>query len=250
MEHGAQKVYVGTSGWHYSHWAGPFYPDSLPAAEWLEYYAGRFSTVELNSTFYHMPCETTVAGWAKLVPEGFIFAVKASRYITHIRRLRDVGDSVGLFEERISRLGRKLGPVLYQLPPGMHKDLGLLEAFAALLRGQTVAVFEFRHKSWFADDTYELMERQGLAFCVHDWNRVQTPMVRTGRCAYIRLHGPTGRYGGCYTDHALGRWAEWIENQAGEGAKVFVYFNNDAEGYAVANATWLTNRLANRRMQD
>jgi len=236
-------IRVGTSGWHYGHWAGTFYPESLPKKAWLDHYASHFDTVELNNTFYHLPRETTVANWATQSPKGFLFAVKASRYITHIKRLKDTGDALQLLHERVTPLKRKLGPILFQLPPSMRKDLALLEDFAGGLPASVLNVFEFRHKSWFSDDLFELMERLGLAFCVHDWATVHTPRVRTGDIVYIRFHGPTGRYGGCYSDEDLAGWAEWISGQVRTTRGVFVYFNNDAQGFALRNAATLLRML-------
>jgi uncharacterized protein YecE (DUF72 family) len=238
------RILIGTSGWHYKHWIGPLYPKSLPPADWLAYYATRFATVELNNTFYHLPTESAVANWEKTAPKGFLFAVKASRYITHIKKLREPDESLKLFLERMAPLSDKLGPILYQLPPSLGKNLELLEGLAEATGKKQVSVVEFRNKAWFSDDVYELMDRKGLAFCVHDWDQVHSPRLRTGKTVYIRPHGTTGRYGGRYADEQLEDWAGWIEEENAKGASVFAYFNNDSEGHAVVNAVWLAERLA------
>ena len=150
-------IRIGTSGWHYGHWAGPFYPADLPKDKWLEYYAQHFDTVEINNTFYHLPKEQSLKRWHKLAPKDFIYSVKANRYITHIKRLKDSQEVLDRFFGRVRLLKKKLGPVLYQLPPGLHKDLGRLESFIKLLPKQRPSVFEFRHESWYCEDTFELL---------------------------------------------------------------------------------------------
>jgi len=233
------NIRVGTSGWYYDHWKGRFYPEKLPKSEWFGYYAEHFNTVEVNNTFYHLPSEQTLKNWHSRAPQNFLYAVKANRYITHIKRLKDPSDALERFFRAVGLLKENLGPVLYQLPPSLHKDLGLLESFIKLLGKKPPAVFEFRHKSWYEDDTFKLLERHGSAFCIHDLAGCQTPRIITARSIYIRFHGTTGRYSGNYTDKMLAGWAEWIRQNAKSVKAVYAYFNNDVSGHAVKNAKTL-----------
>jgi len=236
-------IRIGTSGWHYDHWQGLFYPDKLPKSEWFEYYAEDFNTVEINNTFYQEPKRETFRNWQNQAPEGFLYTVKAHRFITHVKRLKDPKVPVERFFERVRLLKENLGPILYQLPPNFHKDLDRLRAFIKVLPKDRIAVFEFRHKSWFADDTYELLRKVNAAFCVHDLSGKSTPRVITSDIIYVRFHGPTGEYAGNYSRATLQNWADWIkENIKGKKA-VFVYFNNDYNAYAVYNAKVLKELL-------
>jgi len=233
---------IGTSGWHYEHWKKVFYPEELPKSRWLEHYAEHFDTVELNNTFYHLPKQQTVVNWNKRVPEDFLYTVKASRYITHIKRLKDIDEPLETFLQRAALLKDKLGPVLYQLPPSLHKDLDLLSNFAKRLPKKTINVFEFRHKSWYCDETWQLLARLGLTLCVHDLGGSATPRLATSDVIYIRFHGPQ-RYSGCYPDKELQDWADWIRESTAKAKHVFAYFNNDIGGHAVKNAQTLRRLL-------
>jgi len=237
MSKSVHKIKIGTSGWHYNHWIERFYPEDLPKNKWLTYYAEHFGTVEINNTFYHLPKAKTVENWHRLAPKNFLYAVKANRFITHIKRLNEPAEPLERFFEIISLLKEKLGPILYQLPPSFHKDLGRLKNFLALLPNTTKSVFEFRHKSWFSQDTYKLLEKHNISFCVHDMPGVKTPLVVTGDTIYIRFHGSTGRYEGNYTESMLGKWADWIKKQ--KAKYNYVYFNNDVDANAVFNAKTL-----------
>ncbi len=238
MSKGVHNIKIGTSGWHYNHWIERFYPKDLPKNKWLIYYAEHFDTVEINNTFYHLPKAKTVENWHKLAPKNFLYAVKANRFITHIKRLNEPAEPLERFFEIVSLLKEKLGPVLYQLPPSFHKDTDRLKGFLALLPEKTKSVFEFRHKSWFSQDTYKLLEKHNAGFCVHDMPGVKTPLVVTGDTIYIRFHGSTGRYEGNYTKSMLGKWAGWIKKQ--KVRKTYAYFNNDYNACAVYNAKTLT----------
>jgi uncharacterized protein YecE (DUF72 family) len=232
-------IRIGTSGWHYNHWIGRFYPEGLAKSKWFEYYAGHFDTVEINNTFYQLPKEQTFRNWYEKAPKNFLYAVKANRYITHIKRLKDTSEELRRFFDRASLLKEKLGPVLYQLPPSLHKDLEHLEAFIKLLGKSSPAVFEFRHESWYSQDTYDLLRKFNVAFCVHDMPGKKSPRIVTGDVIYLRFHGTTGRYSGNYSDSALKNWADWIKgNLKGIGA-VYAYFNNDYNAYAINNAKTL-----------
>jgi uncharacterized protein YecE (DUF72 family) len=236
-------IRIGTSGWHYNHWTGLFYPAELPKNKWLEYYAQNFDTVELNNTFYQLPKEASVKNWHRQAPENFLYSVKANRYITHIKKLKDTSEELERFLERIRQLTEKLGPVLYQLPPSLHKNLDLLRTFTKLLPKNIPAVFEFRHKSWFSEDTLTLLNQFGLGFCIHDMPGVPSPRAITGDIIYIRFHGATGRYEGNYSTPALQNWAEWIKERIEKVQGVYAYFNNDYNAYAVYNAKTLTEKL-------
>jgi len=230
------QIRIGTSGWYYSHWRKLFYPDDLPKSRWFEYYAQHFDTVEINNSFYHLPKLQSVKRWYRLAPDEFIYAVKANRYITHIKRLKDVSDEMWRFFETMAFLKGKLGPVLYQLPPSLHKDLDLLKSFINVLGKDSSAVFEFRDKSWFSQDTYELLDKFGIGFCVHDMSGVSSPRTVTGKLIYLRFHGPTGKYEGSYSKSALADWAQWIKQHRHKVRGVYAYFNNDSQAHAVCNA--------------
>lgn len=231
-------VLIGTSGWHYQHWKGGFYPAGLPASRWLGYYVERFATVELNNAFYRLPEASTFEGWAAAVPEGFVVAVKASRYLTHIRRLKDPVDPVGLLMERATHLGPKLGPVLLQLPPNLRVDVdGLDRTLRAFPRAARVAV-EPRHASWFVDEVRGVLERRGAALCLADGGPGRPAAWRTADWGYVRFHRGRGRPESCYGRTALATWAERLASlwPASEDADVYAYFNNDAHGCALRDA--------------
>ncbi len=237
------KYRIGTSGWHYDHWRGDFYPDGLPKSRWLEHYAKTFDTVEINASFYRLPAEATFARWRGLAPPGFCYAVKASRFITHIKRLRNIEEELKTFLGRAGLLGDRLGPVLYQLPPGLKRDDGLLEAFLRLLPAGLEHVFEFRSRDWLDDGVFELMRRYRAGFCIYDMPGLTTPVLATAGFAYVRFHGSTGLYYSNYSDEQLGEWAGRIRGLTGVDT-VYVYFNNDAGGYAVRNALTLRRMLS------
>ncbi len=236
-------IRIGTSGWYYNHWVGKFYPANLPKSKWFEYYAKQFDTVEINNTFYHLPKEKSVQRWYELAPKGFVYTVKANRYITHIKRLKDTSEPLERFFKMAGILKEKLGPVLYQLPPSLHKDLDLLKGFIRLLPKRGLSVFEFRHKSWYDVESLKLLDEKGAAFCIHDLAGLKTPRVITGDVIYIRFHGPTGRYAGNYTKKALQKWADWIKEHKKEVRSVYAYFNNDVAGHAIRNAKQIEEQL-------
>jgi uncharacterized protein YecE (DUF72 family) len=235
-------IRIGCSGWSYEHWRGVLYPETGSSARWLELYAESFDTVEINATFYRLPRASAVTRWATRTPAGFCFAVKGSRYVTHVKRLHEMSESVARLETRITPLreSRKLGPILWQLPPTFKRDDSLLaEALAALSDGRHA--FEFRHASWFHDDVYALLGRHGVALVVADRApEPPTPWVDTADWSYLRFHSGRGRNGN-YSARELELWAERIAEHCREG---YVYFNNDWHGYAVRNAIALRNRLA------
>jgi uncharacterized protein YecE (DUF72 family) len=234
-------VRIGCSGWSYDHWRGVVYPAKGSTASWLELYAKRFDTVEINATFYRLPTRAAVERWASGTPERFCFAVKASRYLTHVRRLRGLEDGVPRLEERIEplRSTSKLGPMLWQLPSRFHRDEARLRTALALLPDGRHA-FEFRHESWFVEEVYELLRAHDAALVVAD--RAPDgpgPWVRTSDWTYLRFHAGRGRNGN-YTRGQLSDWADRIDEFDGD---VYAYFNNDWEGFAVKNAEQLRELL-------
>lgn len=240
----ADRVHVGCSGWVYKHWRGIFYPEGLPQRLWFQRYAEDFDTVEINASFYRVPLPSTFEGWREKAPPGFRYAVKVNRFITHLKKLNGVEDEVARFIDLARRLGPALGPLLYQLPPSLHKDLERLEAFLQLLPGNLEQVFEFRHKSWYDDEVAALLDRYGCGFVSHDLKGVETPRLAGGRTAYVRFHGAGGKYWGRYSDDALLGWTDWIAEQLALGRSVWCYFNNDIHGHALEDARTLKAMVA------
>jgi len=233
---GGAELRIGTSGWHYRHWVGVLYPAGLPPASWLARYAEVFDTVELNNSFYRLPREEDFSRWRDGTPGGFVFAVKASRFITHVKRLSGCEEPLRLFLERAGRLGDKLGPVLFQLPPRLEADPQRLRRFLDLLPRGLRSAWEFRHPSWFTEEVYALLRERGACLCVADSPRFPCCREVTASFAFVRLHGGRELYGSEYSRKELAGWAGWIRSRLEEGVSVFIYFNNDARGYAVTNA--------------
>jgi uncharacterized protein YecE (DUF72 family) len=230
-------VLIGTSGWQYRHWRGRFYPKGVAQSRWLEHYAERFRTVESNNAFYMLPKAETFAAWAERTPADFVMAVKANRYITHIRRLRDAAEPVDRFVANAARLGNKLGPVLLQLPPNLKADLAsladVLDRFPPAVR----VAAEFRHASWFSDETREVLTARGAALCLADrHSRPASELWRTAGWAYVRLHEGGASPHPCYGTGALRSWAARIAERWEVGSDVFVFFNNDPHGCALRDA--------------
>jgi len=234
---------VGTSGWHYAHWRERFYPGGLAKTGWLEFYARSFPTVELNNSFYHLPTEKAFDRWRDSTPDNFAFAVKVSRFITHIKQLKDSGEPLANFLGRARLLGEKLGPLLYQLPPGLHRNDSLLEGFLSLLPADLSHVFEFRHESWLTREVFDILRRHNTGFCIFDMPDLTTPLEATADFVYVRFHGSSSMYGGCYSDEELSEWSRDIASLARDVKAVYIYFNNDIDGFAVKNAQTLTEKL-------
>jgi uncharacterized protein YecE (DUF72 family) len=230
------RAFIGTSGWSYDHWVGPFYPAGTRAGDRLGVYARSFRTVEINSTFYGLPTAATVAAWRDSTPPGFHFACKASRFITHMKKLKDPAAATARFFGAMSGLGDRLGPVLFQLPPRWRIDAGRLTAFLDALPAGKRYAFEFRDESWFDPSIYRLLEARNTAFCAYDLGGRRSPVRRTADFAYIRLHGPAGPYRGRYDGRTLAGWARRIRSWRAEGLDVHCYFDNDEAGYAPADA--------------
>ncbi|MCS6951314.1 MAG: DUF72 domain-containing protein [Bryobacteraceae bacterium] len=248
MAQGALRV--GTSGWNYGDWKGVFYPESLKSAEYLTHYARHFDTTEINYTFYHLPRPSTYEKWASQTPEGFLFAVKASRVITHVKRLSEVAEAWQKFLESALRLGPKLGPVLLQLPPSMRADKTRLEAFlrhvcSSPAKQEVLLAFEFRHATWFDPEICELLQRYGATLVIaHSERYPQAPATPTAPFVYLRFHGPGALFASKYPEEQLQEWAERIRRWRAEGRTVFAYFNNDYHGYAIENARRLRELIA------
>jgi uncharacterized protein YecE (DUF72 family) len=230
------RCHIGTSGWVYPHWRGVFYPLDLPQARWYDYYARHFTTVEINYSFYRLPAEKTFAHWQAQAPPGFIYAVKANRFLTHVKRLKDAAEPLERFLSRARRLGDHLGPILWQLPPHWGADPARLESFATLLPSDLDHVFEFRDPSWFVQPVREVLERFGLSCCIFDMPDLPCPLWVTSQVVYLRFHGAGMLYAGRYGQVKLQPWAERIQKWLAEDRTVYAYFNNDALGHAVEDA--------------
>jgi uncharacterized protein YecE (DUF72 family) len=238
-------VRIGTSGWEYRHWAGGFYPRDVPRDRWLEHYATEFDTVELNNSFYRLPDAEQFAQWGRRVPRGFRFAVKASRYLTHIKRLREPEEPMERFWTRARHLGPCLGPVLYQLPPRWTPDLERLSAFLRMVPSEPQAI-EFRDRRWYVASTFELLDGAGVGLCLHDMPGAETTPRPIGPLVYVRFHGAAAKYGGSYSSQRLSAWADRIAHWARDGTPVWAYFNNDAAAIAVRDAQRLRALVARR----
>jgi uncharacterized protein YecE (DUF72 family) len=230
------ELRIGTSGYVYKHWKHIFYPDKLPSKRWLQHYASHFDTVELNATFYRLPSEEAVDRWKAEAPPHFMFACKGSRFLTHLKRLKEPEAGLSLYFSRILRLGKKLGPILWQLPPQMNKaDLPRLENFLSLLPRKLHHAVEFRSDAWYTEEVCALLDSYHVALCEHDLVARPPPRM-TGGFRYLRFHGKTGKYQGRYGKRALAPVARSLASTCGEGMPAYVYFNNDISGHALSDA--------------
>jgi uncharacterized protein YecE (DUF72 family) len=230
-------VRVGTSGWIYKHWRGVFYPPKLPVSRWFAFYAGHFDTVEINNSFYRLPSPAAFDAWRTQAPRGFVYAVKASRYLTHLKKLKDPAKPLHNILSRARRLKSRIGPVLYQLPPYWGCNVERLRAFVERLPLDLTHVLEFRDPSWYVDAVRDVLSEAGVGFCIHDMRGSASPRWVTGPAVYLRFHGPTERkYAGRYGPELLRPWAERIGEWQQDGRAVYVYFNNDDRGFALADA--------------
>lgn len=241
------QIHVGCSGWAYKHWRGLLYPQGLPQKRWLERYTEDFDTVEINASFYRLPLASTFEAWRERAPRGFRYAVKVNRFITHMKKLLDCKAEVDRFIALARRLGDKLGPLLYQLPPSLHKDVERLDTFLSQLPKDLEQVVEFRNKDWYDKEILSLLERHGIGFVVHDLKGLVSPAWASGRTAYVRFHGSGGRYRGRYSDEVLLQWANWCLDQALQGRSVWCYFNNDIDGHAIEDARTLKSMVGQMR---
>jgi uncharacterized protein YecE (DUF72 family) len=239
---GKGKIFIGTSGWNYSHWGkGTFYPKEVKEKEWLSYYAKHFDTVEINTTFYRLPQKTVVERWENTVPSQFNFVVKVSRYITHIKKLNQPEQALLKFLKNVSLLKKKLALLLFQLPPFLKTHQQRLKHLLGLLKDQSIipgvkVCFEFRNSSWLEEETFHLLTRHNAALCFADWPELNVTEPVTADFIYLRRHGPTSLYRSGYSPQEIRRDAGKIKKWAEEGKDIYIYFNNDAEGWAVKNA--------------
>jgi uncharacterized protein YecE (DUF72 family) len=231
-----EGVRIGTSGWHYSDWIGPFYPPQIQKRNLLTLYAKHFSTVEINASFYHVPSETAVRKWYRETPDNFLFAWKASRFITHNKKLRDAGESIAFIMGRMQGLGDKFGPVLWQLPPQLQRDRERLASFLDLLPRERRHAVEFRHRSWYEAEILEVLRERDVALCISDHASAPSPWEITAGHVYLRAHGPSGRYFGSYPEETLRAWAGAIAVARQQGRAVFCYFDNDNKAAAPFDA--------------
>jgi uncharacterized protein YecE (DUF72 family) len=238
------NTYIGTSGWSYPHWKGIFYPAHTANRNFLSYYVREFNTVEVNNTFYGLPSEKTIHTWRETAPEGFVFSVKASKSITHLQRLRDPRPALDTLLDRIRDLGSALGPILFQLPPDFPADPALLNAFLTQLPAGHRYTIEFRDPDWFRPPVLSALEQAGVAVCVYDFNRRQSPRLVTADFVYVRLHGPEGPYAGQYSQAALESWAGFLSASLGQGLDIYCYFDNTQANYAPEDARRLKSLLS------
>jgi len=240
-------IRIGTSGYHYKHWVGRYYPDDIKSGKMLEFYLRDFDTVELNNTFYQLPKEETFDAWRDTTPHDFLFGVKGSRFITHMIKLKDAQRGLTNFLPRAERLGKKLGPILWQLPPGWKVNVERLEEFLSLLPQKHRYAFELRNETWMTDAVYEVLRKYNAAYCIYELAGYQSPLEITSDWTYIRLHGPTRfKYQGSYSDAQLETWAERIREWSKTMKAIYVYFDNDDSAYAVRNALTLRKLVAKR----
>jgi uncharacterized protein YecE (DUF72 family) len=240
------KLFIGTSGYSYQHWKGIFYPSDLPQARWLEFYCEHFDTVELNVTFYRLPKQQVFASWFQRTPPDFCFAAKGSRFITHIKKLKDCGQPLQVFKENAASLGEKLAVILWQLPPNLQYNGERLEEFCQLLNAEYPEkrhTFEFRHESWLNEECFDILKAHGFALCIPVAPELPCQEQMTAPFSYIRFHGGTSRKDSSYTDNELQQWSakikQWLKQR-----DVYAYFNNDAHAFAIANAKKLKEYLA------
>jgi uncharacterized protein YecE (DUF72 family) len=233
------NVHIGTSGWHYKHWIGNFYPLRTPGTKMLAYYFQHFDTVELNNTFYHLPKTPALEVWRDSTPENFCFAVKGSRFLTHMKKLKDPEQGLARFFDAVTVLGPKLGPVLFQLPPNWAVDEERLRIFLECLPRDLHYAFEFRNPTWDVSPVYKLLSRHNIAYCIFHLAGFQSPVEITADFTYIRLHGPGGKYQGSYSAEDLSNWAARIAQWRRNLKAIYIYFDNDQSGYAAENAAEL-----------
>jgi uncharacterized protein YecE (DUF72 family) len=236
MQKKEAAIHIGTSGWFYEHWNEAFYPEGLPQHERLNYYSEFFSIVEINTTFYHIPKEETVKNWAKQTPSPFVFAIKANQFITHRKRLLDFEETTPIFFKRINLLKKKKGPILFQLPPSFKKNLERLKEFIMKLPHDALYTFEFRHPTWYDDETYTLLKQNDISLTITDLNGTLSPTEVTAPFVYIRLHGPKKAYKGSYSVQQLKSWREQLLVWADAGISSYCFFDNDEKAYAIKDA--------------
>jgi len=239
-----ETIRIGCSGWNYRHWRQRFYPEGLPQRRWFDFYAEHFDTVEINNSFYRLPAAETFDRWRAQAPAGFCYAVKANRFLTQAKKLKDCEAPLARMMPLFRRLGPTLGPVLYQLPPRFRINLERLQSFLKLLPGDVAGVFEFRDASWYVEETFALLDRHGASLCVHDMPGSASARRAVGPIAYLRLHGGEGKYRGRYPQERLLGWTDWIVGEARAGRPVWTFFNNDIDAHAIDDARTLKAMVA------
>jgi uncharacterized protein YecE (DUF72 family) len=243
-------IRVGCSGFLYDHWRGTFYPEDLPKNHWFAYYSQRFSTVELNVTFYRLPERETFAKWYMSTPEDFVFSLKGSRFITHVKKLKDCAEPVEAFFSRASVLKKKLGVILWQLPPTFHMDIDRLKEFLDALQPYHMKnTFEFRNKTWINKKIVQLLEKHNASFCMADHPEFLKELPATASFLYIRRHGREGNSASCYSTESLKEDAKFVRANLKIKKDIFIYFNNDAHGYAPHNATELISLIEPKKIE-
>jgi uncharacterized protein YecE (DUF72 family) len=241
-------IWIGTSGWTYDSWRGPFYPSEIRKKDWLRSYGSTFATTEINASFYRTPSIEAVRAWRKQTPPDFLFAWKASKFITHWKRLNDTcTNSIALMQSRLKLLGPKAGPVLFQLPGNFEANPERLRRFITMLPRRRRYAFEFRHSSWYVDDVFDLLSENNISLCLADHHQAPAPWVATASHVYVRGHGPDGRYRDNYSDATLRQWSRRIKKWHEERRSVYVYFDNDQKSAAPADAQRLIALLQPRR---
>lgn len=230
------EIYIGTSGWHYAHWVGPVYPAGTSPKDFLSLYAKKFQSVEINSTFYRLPSSEVLSDWRDNTPDSFVFACKASRYITHMKKLKDPEKSIAQFFKAVRILEPKLGPILFQLPPRWYVNFDRLARFLSNLPKNHRYAFEFRDESWHSDSVFKVLSSFNAAFCAFDLNGRMSCFERTADFTYVRLHGPKGSYQGQYDKRSLALWAEKFKAIREERMDVYCFFDNDERGFAALDA--------------
>ena len=238
------NIYIGAAGWSYTEWLGKFYPQDMNSQVFLSYYLRHFNTVEINSSFYHLPLRKTLRRWHDSTPPDFLFAVKASRFITHLKRLSEPQQSVQKFFEIITSLKKKTGPILFQLPPRWKSNPERLSALMKVLPKQYRYTFELRDPNWFNDDIYNILKEHNAAFCIYDFDKNMSPKIVSADFVYVRFHGPDRKYVGSYSDDFLKQWANDFQEWQRQGKDVYCYFDNTADGAAVKNAQYLKDFLS------
>ena len=240
-----RKIWIGTSGWHYPYWREVFYPPKMQPRDYMDYYLRFFRTVEVNNSFYRLPSPETFTAWGASVPDDFTFAVKGSRFITHMKKLKDPQQSLERFLHNVGFLENKLGPILFQLPPTWKLNYERLKDFVEALPTYHRYTFEFRHPSWYSEQVYELLQQHNIAFCIYELAMHLSPIQLTTDFVYVRLHGPGGKYQGSYSDSVLQEWADQAREWKEQGKDVYIYFDNDQNAYAAFNAQTLNSMVKN-----
>lgn len=238
------EIFIGTSGWNYDHWSGSFYPEDLIQEEWLEFYQNQLPTVEVNNTFYKLPDPSTLEDWKNRVHDNFVFAAKANRYITHMKKLNEPKESLGNMLSVFEAFGNKLEPILFQLPPNWNFNEKRLRDFLELIPDELQSVFEFRDLSWIQDTTLKILEENNAAFCMYDLAGYKSPLEITTDFVYVRLHGPSDqKYRGKYSSEELSEWADRLKKWREQDLTCYLYFDNDEQGFAPQNALELYEML-------